>query len=90
MTPEHIPKVFVGKKRLVEYVRAGMIVSDRSDKVEIHARGKLMSRAVDVAEILMRKFPNSTYEIDIGSFQTENRHGRSVFVSQIIITISYK
>ena len=89
MTPKEIPKVFVGKKRVMDYVYAGLTVQRKSDKVEIHARGQLISKSVDVAEILMRKFLKSTYEIEIGSFQTENRRGRSVLVTTMIITITF-
>jgi DNA-binding protein Alba len=84
-----IPKVFVGKKRVMDYVYAGLTVQRKSDKVEIHARGKLTSKAVDVAEILRRKFPDSTYKVEIGSFEAVNRKGRNVVVSTIVITITF-
>lgn len=60
--------VFVGRKPSMAYV-LGVITqfSDGHKEVHIKARGKAISRAVDVAEIVRRRFIN---DVQIKSIQT--------------------
>jgi len=83
-----VAKVYIGKKRVMDYVFAGFVSCERADKIEIHARGRMISKAVDVAEVLRRKLIKSTYKVEIGSFEAKNRFERTVLVSTIIITIT--
>ncbi len=81
-------KVFIGKKRSMAYVMAAMVVLSEKP-VRLLARGQSISRAVDVAEILMNKFVSgSSYgEILIGTETITNRDGTDSNVSSIEIEI---
>jgi len=53
------PIVYVGEKKISSYVLAGSIQLNKGTEVVIKARGKNISRAVDVAELLKKNFaPN--------------------------------
>ena len=58
--------VFVGKKGVMGYVLAVVTqFNNGAQKVTIKARGKLISRAVDVAEIVRNRFMPSVKNVDI-------------------------
>jgi len=81
-------KVFIGRKKSINYVMAAMVVLN--DKpVRLLARGRSISRAVDVAEILMNKFvKGATYgEILIDTETITNTDGTNNNVSSIEIEI---
>jgi len=64
-----------------------------SNEVIIKARGKFISRAVDVAEVVVKRFLEGQTEvkdIKIDSEEFQNREGRNVKVSTIEITLSKK
>lgn len=64
-----------------------------SSEVIIKARGKFISRAVDVAEVSRKRFLDNTVEvkdIKIDSEEFENKEGRQVKVSNIEITLKKK
>ncbi|NHJ23839.1 MAG: RNA-binding protein [Candidatus Lokiarchaeota archaeon] len=72
----------------MSYVMAAMVILN--DKpVRILARGRSISRAVDVAEIIIRKFvPGSTYgEVLIDTETITNQDGTNTNVSSIEIEI---
>ena len=81
-------KVFICRKKLLNYVMAAMVVLN-DQPVRLLARGRSISRAVDVAEILMNKFvKGATYgEILIDTESITNTDGRSNNVSSIEIEI---
>ena len=81
-------KVFIGKKRSMDYVMAAMIVLSKKP-VRLLARGKSISLAVDVAEILRNKFLHgSEYgEILISTEMFNNTDGTNSNVSSIEIEI---
>lgn len=67
--------------------------AQNSPEVIIKARGKFISRAVDVAEVASKRFLDNTVEvknIKIGSEDFTNREGRQVRVSFIEITLNKK
>jgi DNA-binding protein Alba len=82
--------VFVGQKPSMAYVLAVM-TQFNSGKSEVHvrARGKAISRAVDVAEIVRRKFMSSMRmkEIRIGTEEYELEGKGRVPVSTIEIVL---
>jgi DNA-binding protein len=81
-------KVFIGRKKSINYVMAAMVVLN--DKpVRLLARGRSISRAVDVAEILINKFvKGATYgEILIDTESITNTDGTNNNVSSIDIEI---
>ncbi|MFX1320844.1 MAG: RNA-binding protein [Promethearchaeota archaeon] len=81
-------KVFIGKKKSMNYVMAAMVVLNEK-AVRLLARGRSISRAVDVAEILINNFiKGSTYgEIIIATETITNDDGTSNNVSSIEIEI---
>ena len=80
-------KVFIGKKKAMAYVMAAMVVLNEGP-VKLLARGRSISRAVDVAEITIHKFVKGSHygEIKIGTEALENADGISN-VSSIEIEI---
>jgi DNA-binding protein len=81
-------KVFIGRKKSMSYVMASMVVLNEKP-VRLLARGRTISRAVDVAEILINKFvKGSSYgEILIDTETITNKDGTSSNVSSIEIEI---
>ena len=82
--------IFVGRKPSMAYV-LGVITqfSGGNQEVHIRARGKSISRAVDVAEIVRRKFLTNVQirSIDIGTEARELEDKSKINVSTIIITL---
>ena len=81
-------KVFIGRKKSINYVMAAMVVLNEKP-VRLLARGRSISRAVDVAEILINKFiKGASYgEILIGTESMTNDDGTNNNVSSIEIEI---
>ncbi len=82
--------VFVGSKPIMNYVLATLTqLNEGTNKVVVKARGKAISRAVDVAEIVRNRFmPNvEVGEIKIGTEELESEQGRVVNVSTIEIEL---
>ncbi len=85
--------VFVGTKPIMNYVLATLTqFNEGATKVVIKARGKAISRAVDVAEIVRNRFlPNvDVTNIKIDTEELESEQGRKVNVSTIEITLEKK
>jgi len=87
--------VFVGEKPFMNYV-TGVIMqftTQNADEVVIKARGKFISRAVDIAEVSSKRFLDETVEvskIEIGSEEFKNKDNKDVRVSFIEITLKKK
>lgn len=81
--------VFVGKKGVMSYVLAVMTqFGDGAKDVTIKARGKSISRAVDVAEISRNKGEGINLEsIDISTEEVTTEDGRPLKVSAIAIKL---
>lgn len=83
--------IFVGRKPSMAYV-LGVITqfSDGKPEVHIKARGKSISRAVDVTEIVRRRFMNDVKikNIEIGTEERELEDKTKVNVSTITITLA--
>ena len=61
-----------------------------ASEVGVKARGKFISRAVDVAEVAAKRFLENQIKVDnikINSEEFENREGRTVRVSTIDIRL---
>ena len=84
--------VYVGRRPTTNYVMAAMLILNQGKNCTIKARGKAISHAVDVAEILRNRFvPNAKIErIDIGTEVLESEDGRKSNVSSIEIVIAPK
>ncbi len=85
--------VYVGQKPVMNYVLATLTqFNEGAEKVILKARGKAISRAVDVAEIVRNRFlPNVDVEsIKIDTEELESEQGRKVNVSTIEIVLFKK
>ena len=82
--------VFIGKKPFMNYV-TGVVMQFNSgvNKVTVKARGKYISRAVDVAEVVRNRFVKESKldEIKIASEEFEGDDGKKVRISTIEITL---
>lgn len=87
--------IFVGGKPFMNYV-TGVVMqftTKNADEVVVKARGKFISRAVDVSEVATKRFLDGQAEVDkveIDSEEFENKEGKKVRVSTIEITLKKK
>ncbi len=86
--------VFIGTKPFMNYVTAVVMqfTAKQRKEVIIKARGKFINRAVDVAEVVKKRFLEDqhieTKDIKIDSEEFQNKEGRKINVSTIEITLS--
>lgn len=84
--------IFIGGKPFMNYV-TGVVMqftTKNADDVIVKARGKFISRAVDVAEVSSKRFLEGTIgvkDIKIDSEAFKNSEGRDIRVSTIEITL---
>ncbi|HIQ33026.1 DNA-binding protein Alba [Methanothermococcus sp. SCGC AD-155-E23] len=87
-----IGTVFVGKKSVMNYVLAVLTQFnvENVDKVVIKARGKAISKAVDVEEMVRNRFlPDVKVEdVKLGTEKVKSEDGRTLNVSTIEIVLS--
>jgi len=88
--------VFIGNRPFMNYV-TGVVMqftSQNQKEVVIKARGKFISRAVDVAEVITKRFLKDqgvvVKSIKIDSEEFENKEGKKVNVSTIDIVLGKK
>ena len=87
--------IFVGGKPFMNYV-TGVVMqftTKNADEVIVKARGKFISRAVDVSEVAAKRFLQDTVDvkgIKIDSEEFKNQEGKQVRVSTIEITLGKK
>ena len=81
--------VFVGKKPTMSYVLAAVTqFSDGLDEIHIKARGKNISRAVDVAEVVRKRFvQNVTTQVGIDTQEIVDENKNRINVSTIDIAL---
>jgi len=85
--------VFVGKKPAMSYVLACVTQFNAGNgEVILKARGRAISHAVDVAEIVKNKFITNTEikNVKIGTEEVESEQGEKLNVSSIEIVLSKK
>lgn len=85
--------VFIGTKPFMNYV-TGVVMqftTKNQDEVVVKARGRWISRAVDVVESVRKRFLKDKNlqikHVKIDSDEIENKEGKKVNVSLIEITI---
>ncbi|MDG6906605.1 MAG: DNA-binding protein Alba [Nitrososphaerota archaeon] len=66
--PNHI---FVGKKPVMSYAMSAMVQLAQSGDIVLKARGMVISRAVDVAEIVTKRLGNNSFEVKNIKIDTE-------------------
>ena len=85
--------IFIGGKPFMNYV-TGVVMqftTKNADEVIVKARGKFISRAVDVAEVATKRFlvgQVKVKDVAINSEEFENKEGKMVRVSTIEILIT--
>ena len=84
--------VYIGNKSIMNYVLAVITQfnTQGAKEVKIKARGKAISRAVDVAEMVRNRFLTDVKvkEINIGTDKIKNEDGKVVNVSTIEIVLT--
>ncbi|MBS3782267.1 MAG: DNA-binding protein Alba [Candidatus Thermoplasmatota archaeon] len=82
--------VFIGSKETMNYVQAVMMQFNDTDEICIKARGRAISKAVDVAEITRQRFVEDAEITDIttDTEELDRDEGGTVNVSSIEITLS--
>ena len=84
--------IFIGPKPFMNYV-TGVVMqftTKGAQEVIVKARGKFISRAVDVSEVAAKRFLDSQVsikDVKIDSEEFTNKEGRQVRVSSIEITL---
>ena len=84
-------EIFIGKKPLMTYVTATLVQLANEPTVLVKARGKSITRAVDVAQIIVKRMDNMGYKIGhvkIGSQLIQSEDGKERNVSTIEVQIS--
>ena len=87
--------IFIGGKPFMNYV-TGVVMqftTKNADEVIIKARGKFISRAVDVAEVASKRFLEGAVEIKdikIDSEGFKSDEGKDIRVSTMEITLGKK
>ena len=82
-------RIYVGSKPILSYVTAVVTALQRSDSVNVMARGRAISSAVDVVEVTKRSFLTdiSVDDISIGT-ERLGESGAERNVSTIAIKLS--
>ena len=88
-------EIYVGGKPFMNYVTAVVMqfTTQNASKVIIKSRGKFISRAVDVAEVVKSRFMKDQVDvkdIKMNSEEFENSEGRKVRVSTLDIALIRK
>ena len=89
---ENDNSIFVGTKPFMNYVTGVVIqfTTKNAQEVRVKARGKFISRAVDIAEISVKRFLKDQIkvkDINIDSEEFQNKEGKDVHVSIIEIVL---
>jgi len=84
--------IFIGPKPFMNYVTGVVMQFTTKDAQEVivKARGKFISRAVDVAEVAAKRFLEGQIamkDVKIDSEEFTNKEGKQVRVSSIEITL---
>lgn len=86
--------VYIGSKPFINYITGVMMqfTSQKKQEVSIRARGKFITKAVDIAEVIKRRFSRENNirvkEIKIDSEKFENSEGKEINVSTIDILLA--
>jgi len=87
--------IYIGGKPFMNYV-TGVVMqftTKNAPEVVVKARGKFISRAVDVAEVAVKRFLTGQVEyknIIVDSEEFQNKEGRNVRVSTVDIVLIKK
>lgn len=90
MAQKEIPTVLIGKKPLMNYVFACLTtLQSGANQLMLKARGRAISRAVDVVQVLQRRFYKDLKVADIrlGTEELTGPNNQPISVSTIEITL---
>ena len=82
--------IYIGRKPVMAYCLAVMTaLKEDNAEVTLMARGRAISKAVDVAEVVRNQFVSdlAVKSIDIGTEQLDTEEGNSRNISNIAITL---
>ncbi|MCW1294089.1 MAG: DNA-binding protein Alba [Candidatus Parvarchaeota archaeon] len=82
--------IFIGKKPTMSYVLAILThINSGHDSVTLKARGMLISKAVDISQLVVRKFSKElkVSSISIGSEEITDKDNNKRMVSYISIDL---
>ena len=82
--------IYVGKKEVMNYVMAAITQMNKGEKdIHVKARGRSISKAVDVVQLLKNRFePGIAIKgIEIGTEEVEADEGGKIKVSTIDIVV---
>ncbi len=87
---ENDTNVYIGKRPTMNYVMAVLMILNKGEMCTIKARGRAISHAVDVAEILKKKFMKTAQykDIRLATEQLTNSDGKISNVSSIEIELT--
>jgi len=77
--PKSLSDIFIGKKPVMSYAMSAMIQLTQNGSVTVKARGMVISRAVDVAEITTKRLAKGEFEtksVKIGTELLQNESGQ--------------
>ena len=77
--PRSLSDIFIGKKPVMSYAMSAMIQLTQNGSVTVKARGMVISRAVDVAEITTKRLAKGEFEtksVKIGTELLQNESGQ--------------
>ena len=83
--------IFIGKKPLITYVTETLVQLANEPTVVIKARGNSITRAVDVAQIIVKRMDTLGYKIGpvkVGTEVVSSEDGKTRNVSTIEVSIS--
>ncbi len=82
--------VYVGRRPTMNYVMATMMILNKGEDCVVKARGRAISHAVDVCEILRNRFLKGTEykDIRLSTEQLEGDNGKVNNVSSMEIVLS--
>ena len=88
-------EIFIGNKPFMKYVIATMMQLEANESAIIKARGKFISRGVDVAEVVKKRIKETKNidllnELRIGTEGFKNDEGKAIYVSTIDIELKRK
>ena len=79
--------ILVGQKPFIKYLDASTMQLEKVDELTIKARGAFTAKAIDLSEVLKKKYDMEIKELKTGSSEFTNKEGREVRVSTIDIIL---
>ena len=83
--------IYIGKKGVMNYVMAAITQINKGEKeIHVKARGRSISKAVDVVQLLQNRFETDikVKKIDIGTEEVVADEGGKINVSTIDIIVN--